>query len=459
MSDHRTKPGSPGEVLEHHGVKGMRWGVRKQDETSGRDGAKQDPPSSDVARRNEQMKRSLSETAATKNATNPQESSSSGAQTSKHQHIDGLTPNQKKALIATGVVTVGVVGFIAYKHYAGGSLSSARPAEFDVSGLAKGPLSKQPLGQLGKGHAMWELKNPSNLMVDTSRGYADIQHTDGFKSAYAKMRHDELIKTLDQMRERFPAVRNMNIEVVPMSEVQGMDGLVSQKCPAAVMGLGKGEARVMFNDAMHGLTSEEAGFVKDIQPGAFTKNFLGNHEMGHLLAVAHGELPPTDVIANAFDNVDYSKRGGSMAAVKVQQNWMKKKDDYHKELFKKHGFTYKELSGLSKYAATEPAEALAELSGHYFTPETRAKMSPSMVKRAEALFNDMGGVTSSGSAVGVAKSLGAKSTKVDLSTPTADLLKTRGRYATIPGVSLPKKPPKIDLGAADEAIKKILSGG
>ena len=35
--DHRTKPGTPEELmLQHHGVKGMRWGVRKKEETSDR---------------------------------------------------------------------------------------------------------------------------------------------------------------------------------------------------------------------------------------------------------------------------------------------------------------------------------------------------------------------------------------------------------------------------------------
>jgi len=32
--DHKTKPGSPADVLEHYGVKGMQWGVRKKKPTS-----------------------------------------------------------------------------------------------------------------------------------------------------------------------------------------------------------------------------------------------------------------------------------------------------------------------------------------------------------------------------------------------------------------------------------------
>ena len=28
------KPGSPAEIVEHHGIKGMQWGVRKEREAS-----------------------------------------------------------------------------------------------------------------------------------------------------------------------------------------------------------------------------------------------------------------------------------------------------------------------------------------------------------------------------------------------------------------------------------------
>lgn len=41
---------SPGEALSHYGVKGMRWGVRKEEETSSRDGAKPEAGSFRVAK-------------------------------------------------------------------------------------------------------------------------------------------------------------------------------------------------------------------------------------------------------------------------------------------------------------------------------------------------------------------------------------------------------------------------
>jgi len=42
--DHRTKPGLPSDILEHYGVKGMRWGVRKKEELVGRDSGTQEKP-------------------------------------------------------------------------------------------------------------------------------------------------------------------------------------------------------------------------------------------------------------------------------------------------------------------------------------------------------------------------------------------------------------------------------
>lgn len=40
MAIHTEKPSTPGEALQHYGVKGMRWGVRKKEETSDRDAAR-----------------------------------------------------------------------------------------------------------------------------------------------------------------------------------------------------------------------------------------------------------------------------------------------------------------------------------------------------------------------------------------------------------------------------------
>lgn len=44
--DHKEKPGTPGDVL-HSGVKGMRWGHRKVEDSGGDNGAKSDTPSRD----------------------------------------------------------------------------------------------------------------------------------------------------------------------------------------------------------------------------------------------------------------------------------------------------------------------------------------------------------------------------------------------------------------------------
>lgn len=373
---------SPEEALKHYGKKGMRWGVRNEEQPSSRDNTPKT-----VAQRNEVAKQRIAESIVTKNATLPQMRTSGGrvekVEKQEHQGIGGLSPTQKKALLAAGVGVVAIGGFVAYRHYTGGSI---RPEDFDVSELAKRPLSKQGLGELSRTHASYKLKNPDGLMVDVSKGYADIRSIDGFPNEYVANRHGELIKTFEEMREKFPAVRNMNVEVVPMSQVPGMEGMAAMKSPAAVMAMAKGEARILYNDTMDVLEPFEEAYVREWQPGVFTKDFLGNHEMGHLLAVAHGELPPGLSLVKASEDFDFRK------SVKASLRYGRAKNKYHKELFKKHGLSYGELKKLSKYAATEPAEALAELSGHYFTPEMRSKMDPGMLRKAEALFNDMGGL-------------------------------------------------------------------
>jgi hypothetical protein len=178
----------------------------------------------------------------------------------------------------------------------------------------------------------------------------------------------------------------MNIEVVPMSHVPGMEGLTAAKCPAAVMGIRKGEARLMYNDTFGELSSAEKAYVSTIQPGQLTKNFLGYHELGHMLGVAHGELEGAyNLATQSHDSV--------LAQVRAQQKFKKTQNQRHKALFKRHGLTFRELSKLSKYAATEPSEALAELSGYFHTPEFRKNMDPELARKAEALFKELGGVS------------------------------------------------------------------
>lgn len=363
---------SPEEALEHYGVKGMRWGVRKEEDTGSgqRPAAKPSTPASSVARVNEATKQKLTPTLTTKRS-NPASARSSN----KTQH-GGLTPAQKKALLAAGFVTVAGVSFLAYKHYAGGTL----PRGFDPSVLAKGPISKGPLDH---GHPSFMLRHPEKLMIDTSKGYADMTPINGFPNKYVAARHAELISSLDEMRKKYPAVRNMNIEVVPMSQLESMADMARQKSPAAVQSIRAGEARIYYNDTMDALNVLEASYVRKWQPGAFTPGFIGNHEMGHLLAAAHGTIPPSFDLMTAkpphlLENIKYSK---DML-------------NGHRKLMAKHGFTFQEVSKLSRYAGTSPSEALAELHAYTTTPGYRERMPKDVLTAAEALFNELGGVTS-----------------------------------------------------------------
>lgn len=401
MAEHHIKPGSPGDVLEHYGVKGMRWGVRKEEETSSRPSSSNTstPAAQTRARKNSTRKQKMSEqlkqptTSATKTDVIP------GAQKAEKH---GLTRNQK-LLLTFGALTAAGAGYYAYKHYVGAPVpmptnlphvpnasstlkQEARivegvgklPAKWDVRQLPHRPISTQPLGDLAGGEFTAKLKDIDNLVVNTSRGYADILPKGGFDNPYAAEQHKSVVRALEKMREMYPSIRNMNVEVVPASKVQGME---YSNAYMSVMSMRAGEARVIYNDTMKKLSPEVIKANKDFLPGVGHKDYLAYHEMGHLLAVAHGEIPP------GFDVV--SGNAGPIAIAK----WKVADSVLHKQMFARHGFTFKELSKLSQYAATEPAEAMAELHGHLMTPEMRKRLTADQIKRATAMFNEMGGLS------------------------------------------------------------------
>lgn len=387
---------SPGEALEHYGVKGMRWGVRKEEDASPRETArKNETAKSQVALKPvppgtpdfEARVQRLTRTDRPQVLPAP---SGGGAQGQGEKH--GLTSEQK-LLITFGAVSVAAAGYYAYTKYSGNQmpgldLEKARqevqkldemklPKNWDVRGLKDAPLSTSPLGKLGGGTGAAALLDAENLVVNTSRGYADILPKNGFDNPFAAEQHASVTRVLEEMRDKFPAIRNMNIEVLPMSKMPGI-GADAHMC---VLPMGPGEARVMYNDLMKAPSAFDIRANRNFLPGLGKKDYVAYHEMGHLLAVAHGELPPA---------IHLLKGEAGPAAWRTRD---KAEKLLHKKMFLKHGFTFKELSKLSHYAATEPAEAMAELVGHYFQPEMRARLTPDQVKRAEAMIFEMGGLT------------------------------------------------------------------
>lgn len=405
MIDAHIKPGSPGDVLEHFGVKGMRWGVRKERETSGRDRG----GAADATERQR-----VTEMVVGKNATvmNPRGTSQADVKKAVEEAKDGgkgLTDAQKLAL---GIGAASVVGFVAYKAYQKnmtGFVDSTERSN-DRSKLTlpthdkDGKLTGQSKFDLdtyvetphdghgfGGGEEVYQLKNPDDLVVSTSKGYADIRPKDGFPNEYVAKRHEELTRTFEEMRDKYPAVRNLKAEVVPMSQVSGVEMLMHGKSPAAVMHGRNGEIRILYNDTMDGLEPHEADYVRKNQPGVFDKDFLGYHEMGHVLAVAHGDLPPSHDIMTPMTKSGY--QATAPKNILNQIRYQKSQAARHEKILKKHGFSFKELSKLSPYGATQPAEALAELAGYYFSPG-QTKLTPKQRENAKKLFDEMGGVIS-----------------------------------------------------------------
>lgn len=247
------------------------------------------------------------------------------------------------------------------------------------SGRVAGNLQVQANG-LGHGVPGLELTGKETLTVKRRKGYTEF-FPEGYPANPAvARRHDEIIAALDEARAKYPSVAALNIEVVPMSRVPTSAQDVTSSF-AAVQGIKKGEARVIYNDKLGELEPYQAEFVKSWMPGVGTKNYIGYHEMGHLLAVSHGTFPPShDVVAAG------AKPGGVRKFDKTNQK-------QHKAMLKKHGLSFKELRSLSQYSATMPSEAVAELYGHYSSPTMRSRLSPATTAKAESLFNELGGVT------------------------------------------------------------------
>lgn len=402
---------SPEEALEHYGVKGMRWGVRKEREGAGREAAR----ANEVEK--ERMAPTLTEVKpfVPRTQRKSQGTVTSGAelqeiidrvartdnpQVVNGPKISGATQVEKKGLsreqkmlITFGVATAAGAGYLAYRHYVGNQMPGVDlrdlkpdqidiegmklPSKWNVAGLKNGPLSTQRLGDLAGGDFNAKLLDSDNLVINTARGYADILPKNGFANPYAAEQHASVTRVLEEMRDKFPAIRNMNIEVAPMSVVPGM---TESTAYMSVLSMRAGEARVMYNDLAPKPSAETIQANLKHLPGLGKKDYMAYHEMGHLLAVAHGDLPP------AFDLVTGN------AGPSTVNLWARAEPLLHKRTMAQHGFSFKELSKLSRYAATEPAEAVAELAGHYFHPEMRQRLSADQLRRAEAMFNEMGGL-------------------------------------------------------------------
>jgi hypothetical protein len=268
----------------------------------------------------------------------------------------------------------------ALMHYGvKGMRWGVRKDEESSSRLTGNLVAPQTQSTMSHGLAGMELQG-NDLTVDRSKGYAEFRPAGFPANAAVARRHGEIIAALDEVRAAYPAVAKMNIEVVPMSRVPVFAELVPSTF-ASVQAVKQGEARIMYNDVMGELEPKQTAWVKDYMPGVGTKNYIGYHEMGHLMAMANGTFPPSyETMAKGISPRNVYKYN------KVNQK-------QHKALLKKHGLPFKKLRKLSRYSGTMPSEALAELTGHTLSPVMRSKLDADTLRKSEALLNEMGGAT------------------------------------------------------------------
>lgn len=231
---------------------------------------------------------------------------------------------------------------------------------------------------LGHGSNIFDLKKPEKLRVEVKDNVIDVRPKDGFRSQRAEQYHKEMLDAVHEMSKEYPALRDMKIEITPMSAQPGGRMMIWSGVPAAAAHLKPGEARLFYNDRMRGSADKISPEARRIQPGIQEPGFLGRHEMGHVLSMAGNQMP----------SGWHTTHHGSYEDLSNLNNHI---NESHKALFVKHKLSFDEVSKLSPYAATEPAEALAELAAYYHTPALRGQMSPDMQVKAKALLDDIGG--------------------------------------------------------------------
>lgn len=251
-----------------------------------------------------------------------------------------------------------------------------RKAREGTSTDASGKIEKHGLGN---GYKELELKKQNKLSVDTSRGYLEAKPASGIKGTNGRKMHEEMVNALADLQKEYPAVRDMKIEVIPMSHMPGGMPLRVQRVGAAVIPMRAGEIRIAYNDRMRTPDPITAAQMQAAMPGLKYRGYTGRHEMGHALAISGGLFPPLQ-----------TAKGGQAKFSEVLVN-KQKAEDNHKAAFEKHGLSFKEVSKLGTYASTRPSEAFAELYGHYSTPELRSQLSPEVQQKAQSLFDDLGG--------------------------------------------------------------------
>lgn len=210
---HEDKPSTPGEALEHHGVKGMRWGHRKKEETGGDEGGSARivsarpsspgrlPTSSKTAREiadtNASVKNYMAE--AAKMDSKPSEAnlvkakqdwmnkfSTPDPKTGRAQPIPiskekkKLTPQQKE-LLKAAAIGVGVVGGLYLANKASKRAMGYTPlVEEAIKGNHKGqPISAKEFNTLVTHSQMktWLVNNHMKGDAFTREGFTlDVGH-------------------------------------------------------------------------------------------------------------------------------------------------------------------------------------------------------------------------------------------------------------------------------------------